>query len=88
MQNNNRKKNSEATQGNNPAIQAATVEVIAGLFATLAEGLSTVASVLAVQEVQQLAEENEKSSADIQEIQMQLVLLTKEVKKISKALNI
>lgn len=88
MQNNNRQKNSEATQENTPAIQAATVEVIAGLFATLAEGLSTVASVLAVQEVQQLAEENAKRSTDIQEIQHQLTLLTKEVKKISKALNI
>lgn len=88
MQNNNGKKYSEATQENTPAIQAATVEVIAGLFATLAEGLSTFASVLAVQEVQQLAEENEKSSAEIQEIQRQLTILTKEVKKISKALNI
>ncbi|ATP40747.1 multidrug ABC transporter ATPase [Solibacillus sp. R5-41] len=88
MQNNNRKKNSEAAQENNPAIQAATVEVIAGLFATLAEGLATFAAVLAVQEVQQLAEENEKSSADILEIQRQLNFLTKEVKKISKALNI
>ena len=85
---NNRKKNSEATQENNPAIQAATVEVIAGLFATLAEGLSTFASVLAVQEVQQLTEENEKSSAEIQDIQRQLTILTREVKKISKALNI
>jgi hypothetical protein len=85
MQNNNRKKNNEMKQ-EIPVSQAATLEVIAGLFATLSEGLATFAAALAIQEVQQQA--NSNNSIDIQEIHQQLNYLTKEMKKISKALNI
>jgi hypothetical protein len=85
MQNNNRKKNNEMKQ-EIPVSQAATLEVIAGLFVTLSEGLATFATALAIQEVQQQA--NSNNSIDIQEIHQQLNYLTKEMKKISKALNI
>ncbi|MEK3764688.1 MULTISPECIES: multidrug ABC transporter ATPase [unclassified Solibacillus] len=88
MQNNNRKKNNEAAQENSPVIQAASLEVIAGLLATLAEGISTFATALAIQEAQQLTINNTNNNVDIKGIQEQLNYLTKEVKKISKALNI
>lgn len=88
MQNNNRKKNKETTQSNNPVSQADIIEVLAGLFATLSEGLNTFATVLAIQEAQQQASNNGNSSVDIQEIHQQLNYLTKEMKKITKALNI
>ena len=87
MQNNNRKKNNEGKQ-DIPISQAATLEVIAGLFSTLSEGLATFAAALAIQEAQQQANINFTNSADLQEIQQQLNYLTKEVKKISKALDI
>ena len=85
MQNNNRKKNNEMKQ-EIPVSQAATLEIIAGLFVTLSERLATFAAALAIQEVQQQA--NSNNSIDIQEIHQQLNYLTKEMKKISKALNI
>lgn len=88
MQNNNRKKNNEAAQENSPVIQAASLEVIAGLLATLSEGISTFATALAIQEAQQLTINNTNNNVDIKGIQEQLNYLTKEVKKISKALNI
>lgn len=88
MQNNNRKKNNDPPQDNTPISQAASLEVIAGLFATLAEGISTFAAALALQEVQQQANIQANNNVEIQQIQEQLYYLTKEVKKISKALNI
>lgn len=88
MQNNNRKKNNDPPQDNTPISQAASLEVIAGLFATLAEGISTFAAALALQEVQQQANIQANNTVEIQQIQEQLYYLTKEVKKISKALNI
>ena len=88
MQNNNRKKNNEAIPENSPIIQAASLEVIAGLLTTLAEGISTFATALAIQEAQQLTINNTNNNVDIKGIQEQLNYLTKEVKKISKALNI
>ena len=88
MQNNNRKKNNEAIPENSPVLQAASLEVIAGLLATLSEGISTFATALAIQEAQQLAINNTFNNVDIQGIQEQLNQLTKEVKKISKALNL
>ena len=88
MQNNNRKKNNEAIPENSPIIQAASLEVIVGLLTTLAEGISTFATALAIQEAQQLTINNTNNNVDIKGIQEQLNYLTKEVKKISKALNI
>lgn len=88
MQNNNRKKNNEAIPENSPVLQAASLEVIAGLLATLSEGISTFATALAIQEAQQLTINNTNNNVDIKSIQEQLNYLTKEVKKISKALNI
>lgn len=88
MQNNNRKKNNEAIPENSPVLQAASLEVIAGLLATLSEGISTFATALAIQEAQQLTINNTNNNVDIKGIQEQLNYLTKEVKKISKALNI
>ncbi|MBD8035745.1 multidrug ABC transporter ATPase [Solibacillus sp. A46] len=88
MQNNNRKKNTEAIPENSPVLQAASLEVIAGLLATLSEGISTFATALAIQEAQQLTINNTNNNVDIKGIQEQLNYLTKEVKKISKALNI
>ncbi len=82
MQNNNRKKNNAETQDNNPVSQAATLAVIAGLIATLGDGLATIAAALAIQEAQQQAGNNGNGSADIQEMQQQLNYLTKEVKKL------
>lgn len=84
MQNNSRKKKNEPVQ-EIPVSQAASLEVIAGLFATLAEGLGTFAAALAVQEAEQQIHAN---NADLQKIQEQLHYLTKEVKKISRALNL
>ncbi|MBD8031438.1 MULTISPECIES: multidrug ABC transporter ATPase [Solibacillus] len=88
MQNNNRKKNNEAIPENSPVLQAASLEVIAGLLATLSEGISTFATALAIQEAQQLTINNTNNNVEIKSIQEQLNYLTKEVKKISKALNI
>lgn len=88
LQNNNRKKNNDSAQDNPPVSQAASLEVIAGLFATLAEGISTFASALAIQEAQQQTNNQAVSNVEIQQIQEQLYYLTKEVKKISKALNL
>ena len=88
LQNNNRKKSNESIQDIPPLSQAATLEVIAGLFATLSEGLGTFATALAIQEAQQQASNNSVNNAAIQEINQQLHYLTKEVKKITKALNI
>ncbi|MER1987115.1 MAG: multidrug ABC transporter ATPase [Solibacillus sp.] len=85
MQTNNRKKKSEPALDNIPVSQAASLEVIAGLFATLAEGLGTFAAALAIQETEQQTNAN---NADLQKIHEQLHYLTKEVKKISRALNI
>lgn len=85
MQTNNRKKKSEPALDNIPVSQAASLEVISGLFATLAEGLGTFAAALAIQEAQQ---QTTASNADLQKIHEQLHYLTKEVKKISRALNI
>lgn len=82
MQNNNRKKNNAETQDNNPVSQAATLAVIAGLIATLGDGLATIAAALAIQEAQQQAGNNGNGSADIQEMKQQLNYLTKEVKKL------
>lgn len=64
---------------------SATLAVIAGLVATLAEGISTVSVALAIQEEQQAAFNN---SEELQAIHRQLHELTKEVKKIKKGLNI
>ena len=88
MQNNNRKKNNDPPIDNNPLIQAASLEVLAGLLATLAEGVSTFAAALALQETQQQASNNNQNNMNLQEVQEQLYYLTKEVKKISKALNL
>lgn len=91
MQNNNRKRNNEAAQEQQPVSQAATLEVIAGLILTLGEGISTVASVLALQEAQQETEKaalNGRGNVDLQGINQQLNYLTKEIKKIKKTLNI
>ncbi|MEK4385392.1 multidrug ABC transporter ATPase [Solibacillus sp. FSL W7-1464] len=88
MQNNNRKKNNDPPQHNSPISQAASLEIIAGLFATLAEGISTIAAAMALQEVQQQANNQANTDIEIQQIQEQLYYLTKEVKKITKALNI
>ena len=88
LQNNNRKKNNDSPQDNSPISQAASLEIIAGLFATLAEGISTFAAALALQEVQQEVQQQAKTNTEIQQIQEQLYYLTKEVKKITKALNI
>ncbi|WP_339197661.1 multidrug ABC transporter ATPase [Solibacillus sp. FSL R5-0449] len=85
---NNRKKNTEPPIDNNPLIQAASLEVLAGLLATLAEGISTFASALALQEAQQQASNISQNNVDLQEVHEQLHYLTKEVKKISKALNL
>lgn len=85
---NNRKKNNEPPIDNNPLIQAASLEVLAGLLATLAEGISTFASALALQEAQQQASNYSQNNVDLQEVHEQLHYLTKEVKKISKALNL
>lgn len=85
MQTNNSKKKSQPAQENINLSQAATLEIIAGLFSTLAEGLGTIATALAIQETQQQTITNQ---ADLQEIHEQLYCLTKEVKRISKALNI
>lgn len=84
----NRKKNTEPPIDNNPLIQAASLEVLAGLLATLAEGISTFASALALQEAQQQASNISQNNVDLQEVHEQLHYLTKEVKKISKALNL
>lgn len=64
---------------------SATLAVIAGLVATLAQGISTVSVALAIQEEQQAAFNN---SEELQAIHRQLHELTKEVKKIKKGLNI
>lgn len=85
---NNRKKNNEPPIENNPLIQAASLEVLAGLLATLAEGISTFASALALQETQQQVSASNENNMDLQGIHEQLHYLTKEVKKISKALNL
>ena len=85
MQNNNRKKKSQTEIDTQPISQAATIEVIAGLFATLSEGLGTLATALKIQETRQQAN---ISQADLQKIHEELYYLTKEVKKISKALDI
>mgnify|MGYP003415322275 FL=1 len=85
MQNNNRKKKSQSTIDNTPVSQAAIVEVLSGLFATLSEGLGTLANALEIQETKQQANTNQ---ADLQRIQEELHYLTKEVKKISKALDL
>ncbi|MER2119792.1 MAG: multidrug ABC transporter ATPase [Solibacillus sp.] len=85
---NNRKKNNEPPIDNNPLIQAASLEVLAGLLATLAEGISTFASALALQETQQQVSTSNENNMDLQGIHEQLHYLTKEVKKISKALNL
>ena len=85
MQNNNRKKKTQNAIDNIPVSQAATIEVIAGLFATLSEGLGTLATALSIQETKQQTNTNQ---ADLQKIQEELHYLTKEVKKISKALDI
>ena len=85
MQNNNRKKKSQSTIDNTPVSQAAIVEVLSGLFATLSEGLGTLATALEIQETKQQANTNQ---ADLQRIQEELHYLTKEVKKISKALDL
>ena len=85
LQNNNRNKKSQNAIDNIPVSQAATIEVIAGLFATLSEGLGTLASALSIQETKQQTNTNQ---ADLQKIQEELHYLTKEVKKISKALDI
>ena len=70
---------------NTPVSQAATIEVIAGLFATLSEGLGTLATSLKIQETRQQTNINQ---ADLQMIKEELHYLTKEVKKISKALDL
>jgi len=88
LQTNNRKKNNEPPIDNNPLIQAASLEVLAGLLATLAEGISTFASALALQETQQQVTNNNQNNVNLQEVHEQLHYLTKEVKKISKALNL
>ena len=89
MQNNSRKKSNEPPIDNNPLIQAASLEVLAGLLATLAEGISTFASALALQEAQQqVSNNNNQNNVDLQEVHEQLHYLTKEVKRISKALNL
>ena len=85
LQNNNRKKKSQNAIDNIPVSQAATIEVISGLFATLSEGLGTLATALSIQEKKQQTNTNQ---ADLQKIQEELHYLTKEVKKISKALDI
>lgn len=85
MQNQNRKKKSEPTQENISISQAASLEVIAGLFGTLSEGLGTFAAALAIQEAEQ---QTNTTNADLQKIQEQLAYLTKEVRRISRALNI
>lgn len=85
MQNNNRNKKSQNSIDNIPVSQAATIEVISGLFATLSEGLGTLATALSIQEKKQQTNTNQ---ADLQKIQEELHYLTKEVKKISKALDI
>ena len=85
MQTNNRKKKSQPEIDTHPVSQAATIEVIAGLFATLSEGLGTLATALKIQETKQQAN---ISQADLQKIHEELYYLTKEVKKISKALDI
>lgn len=79
---NNRKKNTEPPIDNNPLIQAASLEVLAGLLATLAEGISTFASALALQEAQQQASNISQNNVDLQEVHEQLHYLTKEVKNI------
>lgn len=88
LQNNSRKKNNEPPIDNNPLIQAASLEVLAGLLATLAEGISTFASALALQEAQQQVSNENQNNVNLQEVHEQLYYLTKEVKKISKALNL
>ena len=85
MQNNNRKKKSQPEIDNIPVSQAAIVEVLSGLFATLSEGLGTLATALAIQETKQQTYTNQ---GDLQKIQEELQYLTKEVKKISKALDL
>lgn len=85
LQNNNRNKKSQNAIDNIPVSQAATIEVISGLFATLSEGLGTLATALSIQEKKQQTNTNQ---ADLQKIQEELHYLTKEVKKISKALDI
>jgi len=85
LQNNNRKKKSQSTIDNIPVSQSAIVEVLSGLFATLSEGLGTLATALAIQEAKQ---QTNTTQADLQKIQEELHYLTKEVKKITKALDI
>ncbi|KGR83354.1 hypothetical protein [Lysinibacillus odysseyi] len=90
MQNNNRKRSNEAAQDSNPVSQAAALAVIGSLIATLGDGITTVAAVLALQEAQQEAQQpvNGGGNIDLQGINQQLNYLTKEVKKIKKTLNI
>lgn len=87
MQNNNRDRKSESAKSNVSLSQSASIDVIAGVFATLAEGLGTFATALAYQEAQQKANTT-TNNADLQKIQKELQYLTREVKKITKALNL
>lgn len=63
----------------NEVSQSATLAVIAGLITTLGDGLSTVAAALAIQEAEQSSPV--VNNQDIEAMQQQLRILTKEVKK-------
>lgn len=89
MQTNNRKKKSQSTVDNIPVSQADSIEVIAGLFATLSEGLGTLATSLRIQETrQETKQQTSIDQGDLQKVREELYYLTKEVRKISKALDL
>lgn len=88
MQNLNRNTTNELEQEIDPGVQGATSEFIASLLATLSEGFSAYAAALEIQRAQQEAISIDKSNADMQELRHQINQLTKDVKKITKALNI
>ncbi|QCR30776.1 hypothetical protein [Lysinibacillus sp. SGAir0095] len=69
--------------------QAAQLAVIAGLISTLGDGLATIAAALALQEIEKSNQNTNNSNAnlDLQNLQMRIDILEKEMKQIKKILQ-
>ncbi|KGR77550.1 hypothetical protein [Ureibacillus sinduriensis] len=86
MKNNNNSDNK--TQSPNIENQAAALAVIAGLFSTLGEGIATISTALALQEVQQNNQERDykKVNIDLKNIEKKIDNLEREIIQIKKIL--
>ncbi|MFC4024701.1 multidrug ABC transporter ATPase [Oceanobacillus longus] len=76
---NSNSNNRDANSSSNNEITVAKLAVLGGLLATIGDGISTLAAVLALEELQQTQNNSNNNNDRISELEKQIKYLTKEI---------